>query len=113
MSLKGMLEKKATGEGGVLLKGENVPKKTSRFSVKITGVRESPDNFTAPLIIDIDEIYGCTAWAVNKTNTKALIELFGDDEKKMIGKKLALEVVSMKNPSSNKVVPSLIVAARQ
>lgn len=113
MSLKGMLDAKKNGDGGNLLHGTDVPKKTSRFSVKITAVREAPENFTAPLIIDIDEVYGCSGWAVNKTNTKALIELFGDDEKKMIGKKLWLEVVSMKNPSSNKVGPTLIVSARQ
>lgn len=113
MSLKAMLEAKKNGDAGNLLHGTDVPKKTSRFAVKITGVRPAPEQFNGPSILDIDETFGCNAWAVNKTNHKALMELFDDDEKKMVGKKLWLEVVSMKNPSSNKVGPTLIVAARQ
>jgi hypothetical protein len=44
---------------------------------------------------------------------KALIRLFGEDEKKLIGKKIKLEVISVRNPQTGEIVPSLAVNPRQ
>ena len=83
------------------------------FSVKVLAVRESGDGMSAAFILDIEEIYGCTAWAVNKTNGNAIIKHFGDDEKKIVGKKIALEIVTVRNPSAGTYGPGIAVAARQ
>jgi hypothetical protein len=48
-----------------------------------------------------------------QNNFKALIKLFGDDEKKLRGKKIKLDVISVRNPQSGDVVPSLAVSPKQ
>ena len=54
----------------------------------IAEIRESPEEFNAPAIIDFEKpIFGKSSWAVNKTNMKMLIKLYGDDETKLVGKK--------------------------
>ena len=113
MSLKDMLNAKGGGAGN-LLKGSDIPPRIKSLTIKVAAVREAPDGFTAPALIDFaDEVYGATAWAVNKTNMKAIIKLFGDDEKKLKGKKIKLDVISVRNPQSGDVVPSLAVSPRQ
>ena len=47
--------------------------------------------------------------AVNKTNMKMLIKLYGDDETKLVGKKIKLEVIKVRNPQTGEFVPSLAV----
>jgi hypothetical protein len=113
MSMKDMLAAKGGGAGN-LLKGSDVPSRIKSITIEVGDIREAPDGFTAPALIDLKkELYGATAWAVNKTNFKALIKLFGDDEKKLRGKKIKLDVISMRNPQSGDVVPSLAVSPRQ
>jgi len=113
MSMKDMLAAKGGGAGN-LLKGSDVPSRIKTITIEVGDIREAPDGFTAPALIDLKkELYGATAWAVNKTNFKALIKLFGDDEKKLRGKKIKLDVISVRNPQSGDVVPSLAVSPRQ
>jgi hypothetical protein len=113
MSLKDMLNAKGGGAGN-LLKGSDVPARVKSITITVAEIREAPDGFTAPALIDFKtEVYGATAWAVNKTNMKAIIKLFGDDEKKLKGKKIKLDVISVRNPQSGDVVPSLAVSPRQ
>jgi hypothetical protein len=113
MSMKDMLNAKGGGAGN-LLKGSDIPSRIKTVTITVEAIREAPDGFTAPALIDMKtEVYGATAWAVNKTNMKAIIKLFGDDEKKLKGKKIKLDVISVRNPSTGDVVPSLAVSPRQ
>lgn len=114
LSLKSMIDAKSNGNAGNLLKGTDVPARIKSVVITVKELRESPDGFTAPFIIDLKtELYGASAWAVNKTNAKAILKLFGDDEKKIRGKKIKLDVISVRNPQSGEVVPSLAVSPRQ
>ena len=114
MTLNTMLAKRSTGQTGALLNGSDIPAGTKTVTITVAGIRESPEGFTAPAIVDLKSpIYGKSAWAVNKTNMKMLIKLFGDDEKSLVGKKVKLEVISVRNPQSGEIVPSLAVSPRQ
>jgi hypothetical protein len=42
-----------------------------------------------------------------------LAKLLGDDETNLIGKKIKLEIVSVRNPQTGEIVPSLAVTPRQ
>ncbi len=114
MSMKAMLDAKSNGGGGNLLKGSDVPPRVKSLTIVVGAMREAPEGFNAPAIIDLKtEVYGANAWSVNKTNLKAIIKHFGDDEKKLIGKKIKLDVISVRNPQNGEVVPSLAVSPRQ
>lgn len=113
MGMKDMLDAKGGGSG-TLLKGDMVPSKIKSITIEVAEIRATEEGWTAPAIIDLKkEVYGAAAWAVNKTNMKAIIKHFGDDEKKLRGKKIKLDVISVRNPSSGEVVPSLAVSPRQ
>jgi hypothetical protein len=76
MSLKTVLESRRTGEAGALLKGSDVPVGTKSVTIEAAEVRESPEEFSAPVIIVFKKpVHGKTAWAVNKTNLKTMIKL--------------------------------------
>src|SRR4051812_285468 len=93
MTLKQMLDSRGNGKAGSLLNGSDVPAGTKSINIFVGGIREAPDGFSAPAIIDFKTpMFGKSAWAVNKTNLKALIKLFGEDEQRLIGKKIKLEV---------------------
>jgi len=114
MGLKDMLDARSNGQAGNLLKGSDVPARVKSLKIVVDQIRPAPDGFTAPAIIDFKtEVYGANAWAVNKTNLKAIMKHFGDDEKKLRGKKITLDVISVRNPQSGDVVPSLAVSPRQ
>ena len=114
MSLKVMLQSRSTGQTGALLNGSDIPAGTKSITIEVAAVRESPDGFSAPAIIDLKKpIHGKDAWAVNKTNLKTLIKLFGDDEQKLVGKKIKLEIISVRNPQTGEIVPSLAVNPKQ
>jgi hypothetical protein len=114
MGLKEMLDSRSNGQAGNLLKGSDIPARVKSIKVVVDQIRPAPDGFTAPAIIDFKtEVYGANAWAVNKTNLKAIMKHFGDDEKKLRGKKITLDVISVRNPQSGDVVPSLAVSPRQ
>jgi hypothetical protein len=112
MSLKKMLANHSNGQA--LLNGSDVPVGTKSITIAIVTIRESPEGFTAPAIIDLKKpMYGKTAWGVNKTNLKMLIKHFGEDETKLIGKKIKLEVITVRNPQTGETVPSLAVSPKQ
>ncbi|HZR63959.1 MAG TPA: hypothetical protein VFA85_02370 [Terriglobales bacterium] len=114
MSLRTMLNSRNTGQSGALLKGSDVPHGVKSITIEVAGVREPPEGFSAVLILELKKpIYGKSAWAVNKTNVKALVQLFGDDEHKLVGKKIKLEVISVRNPQTGEIVPSLAVSPKQ
>lgn len=114
MTLKQMLDKRSNGRAGSLLNGSDVPAGTKSITIVVAGIRDSPDGFGAPAIIDFKTpIFGKSAWAVNKTNLRALIELVGEDEQKLVGKKIRLDVISARNPQTGDIVPSLAVSPRQ
>lgn len=103
---------RSSGNSKPLLHGSDVAGKKS-INVTVTGVREAPDNFGAAIILDIEPINGCEAWAVNKTNLNGIMEHFfpGDDDpdlEQLEGKSFVLDVASVRNPSTKRVVPSLI-----
>lgn len=112
MSMKDMLDTK--GGGSTLLKGSDIPSKVKSVTIEVAEIRATEEGWTAPAIIDFKkEVFGAMAWAVNKTNMKSLIKLFGDDEKKIKGKKIKLDVYTVRNPSNGEMVPSLAVSPRQ
>jgi hypothetical protein len=114
MTLKQMLDKRGNGKAGSLLNGSDVPAGTKSITIVAAGIRESPEGFGAPAIIDLKTpVCGKSAWPVNKTNLRALIKLFGEDEQKLVGKKVKLEVISVRNPQTGEIVPSLAVNPRQ
>jgi hypothetical protein len=106
-------------EGPPLLHGTDIPKGKNSVTIIVKELREAPDNFGSIAIIDLEKpVHGCEAWAVNKTNVKALLEKFGLDEdaefstlaKLIKGKKITLAVVAVNNPQTRKMTRSLFVA---
>ena len=114
MSMKKMLDDRSTGEAGELINSSDIPAGTKTVNIVVAALRPSPDEFNAPAIIDFEKAtFGKSSWAVNKTNMKMLIKLFGDDEAKLVGKKIRLDVIMVRNPQTGEVVPSLAVSAKQ
>jgi hypothetical protein len=109
-----MLDSRSTGEAGELLNSSDIPAGTKTVTIVIAEIRESPEGFNAPAIIDLEKpIFEKSSWAVNKTNLKKLGQLFGDDETKLVGKKVKLEVIKVRNPQTGEFVLSLAVADKQ
>ena len=50
---------------------------------------------------------------MNKTNMKMLIKLYGDDEERLVGKKIKLEVILVRNPQTGENVRGLAVSPKQ
>ena len=114
MSLNAWLSKRSNGQAGSLLKGSDLPAGTKTIIIEIAAVRESPEGFSAPAILDLKKlIHGKSAWAVNKTNLKMLIKLFGEEEEELLTKKVKLETISVRNPQTGEIVPSLAVNPMQ
>jgi CTP:molybdopterin cytidylyltransferase MocA len=110
MTLSSMLKKRSTGEAGELINSSDIPDGTKTVTIVIAAIRESPEDFNAPAIIDFEKpIFGKPSLAVNKTNMKMLIKLHGDDETKLVGKKIKLEVIKVRNPQTGEFVSSLAV----
>jgi len=114
MTLKQMLDNSSNGKAGSLLNGSDVPAGTKSITIVVAGIRESPEGFGAPAIIDLKTpMYGKSAWAVNITNLRAFIKRCGAYEQNLVGKKFKLEVISVRNPQTGEIVPSLAVNPRQ
>jgi hypothetical protein len=114
LRLTEMLESRRTGQAGALLKGSDLQAGTKTITIEIVEVRESPEDFNAPVIIVFKKpVCGKSSWAVNKTNLKAIIKKFGDDAASLVGKKIKLEVISVRNPQTGEIVPSLAVSSKQ
>jgi len=110
MSFKTLLSKRSNGQAGSLLKGSDLPADTQTTIIEIAAVREPPEGFGALLILDLKKpVYGKPAWAVNITNGRMLMKLFGENEQDLVGKKIKLEVISVRNPKTGEIVPSLAV----
>lgn len=118
MSIKDEFKKKGV-EGPPLLHGTDLPKNVNSVVIVVKELRTAPDNFGSIAILDLARpVYDCEAWAVNKTNLRALLEKFGVNEDaeieelsaKMEGKKLTLNKVMVNNPQTKKMGPSLFVA---
>lgn len=87
------------------------------FRDETLGDRLSDPYGRALLIRDLGQKMMSHSWnwagAVNKTNIKMLMKLFGDDETKLVGKKVKLEVIKVRNPQTGELVLSLAVADKQ
>jgi hypothetical protein len=113
MDLKKLLDKRRSGKAGALLKGSDVPAGTETVTGEIAAVRESPDDFGAPFIIDFKKpVCGKSAWALNITNSDLLMQKFGPQSEEWVGKKIKLEIVLTKNPQTREQVRSLSVKAK-
>ena len=93
-----------------LLHGSDVPKGKNTIKIKILGIRVPPKDFNAFFIADIAEFAGKEAWAINRTNSKHLENLIGDDTDKWIGKTITLYKIFVNNPKTNKPTASLSAA---
>ena len=114
MTLTRMLSSRRNGKAGSLLNGSDVPDGTKTIAIVVAAIRESPEGFDSPAIVDLKTpVCGKSAWAVNKTNLRALIKLSGDDEQNLVGRKIKLEIISVRNPQTGEIVPSLAVSPRQ
>jgi hypothetical protein len=114
MNLKSLLESRRTGQSGELLKGSDVPNGTKTVTIVVQEMREAPEDFNAPVIIVFEKpVFGKKGWAVNRTNSKQIIKHFGEDTSKLVGKKIKLELISVRNPQTGEIVPSLAVSPKQ
>jgi len=114
MNIKQMLAKRGNGQAAPLLNGSDVPAGTKSIAITVAGIRESPEGFSAPAIIDLAKpAFGKSAWAVNKTNTKAILKHFGEDAASLVGKKIKLDLISVRNPQTGDIVSSLAVSPKQ
>lgn len=99
---------RASGENGELLKGSSLGK-AKECVIYITGVREAPDEFRSPLIVEIEEQFGCTSWAPNATAIKALEEQIDDNYDKWIGYEVTLGTYPTTNPQTKQKALGLMV----
>lgn len=114
MNFKDMYREKGSG-GPPMLHGSDVPTKIRSVTIKVKDVREPPKGFKSICILDIDPVYECEAFAVNKTNNEILLDKFGltenddipDLKKKIVGKKLTLIVVMVNDPTKDEMVRGL------
>jgi len=112
MSLKKMLDNHSDGPGAALLKASDLPAGTKSITIEVVGVREAPLGWSAPAIVDFKKaIEGKTALALNKTNHKAVIKKYGDDESTLIGKKMKFDIISTRNPQTGDIGPSFAFSA--
>jgi len=116
MSIRDEFKKKGVS-GPPLLHGTDLGKKNS-VTVVCKELRVAPNNFGSIAILDfVKPVLKCEAWAVNKTNLKALLEKFdctdedeiADLSVEMEGQKITLAKVMVNNPKTGKIGPSLFV----
>lgn len=115
-TIKQMADERGIG-GKPNLRGQDVPKGTSKVSIKVDRMYEAKESFKSPFIIDLVEpLYGREAFAVNITNLRRLAimhkmnpETADTDElcEEVKGKTLTLFVCKTNNPQKNKDVYSL------
>jgi hypothetical protein len=112
MSLKKMLENHSDGPGAALLKASDLLAGTKSITIEVVGIREAPLGWNSPAIVDFKKaIAGKTALPLNKTNHKAIMKSFGDDESVLIGMKLKFDIISSLNPQTGEIVPSFAFSA--
>jgi len=92
---------KRGGESGKLLKGSDLGKSENSITVFVNQAREAPAGWGSPMVLDIAEIHGCTALALNKTNIKRIAELIDDDYENWAGHEITFSRVRVMNPQTN------------
>ncbi len=92
---------KRKGQVGNLLKGSDLGKNENTVTVFVNRAREAPAGWGSPMVLDIAEVHGCTALALNKTNVKRLSEIIGDDYGEWAGYDITFTRVRVMNPSTN------------
>jgi len=97
-------------QGGALLKGSSLPAKIMELVIKVTAVREAPEEWDSALILDFETQHDCEALALNKTNTRALIGFLGDDFDQWEGATVTLEKFKTRNPKTSQLTWGLLVA---
>lgn len=97
------------GAGDNLLKGSDLPAGTTKITIVCIDVREAPEEFSSPLIMEIEPVYDKTNWALNKTNIKALVTLIDDDYEKWAGHEIELTKHVGRNPQTKQEAWSLSV----
>jgi len=97
------------GKQDNLLKGSDLPNKVQKLNVVCVDVRESPKSFNSPFIMSIEKQFEKTEWAINKSNTQALIMLIDDDYEKWIGWEIELSKFLTNNPSTKNQAWGLMV----
>lgn len=102
--------KKHSKSGPPTLTGSDLNARTNTITITLLKVEPSPDGWTAPFkvtfkppIKSVQPGRGeVSVWGINKTNTKALIEKYGDNYEDWEGKRITLGKVSANNPTTNK-----------
>jgi len=91
-----------SGGAANLLRGSDLPRTMRELKVKVDQVREGPENFNSPLIMDLEDspIEGKDSIPLNITNTKALIELLGDDYSQWAGATVTFAKILTNNPQT-------------
>jgi hypothetical protein len=95
-----------------LLKGSALPRKQGTIELKVTGVRQAPDGFNSPAIMDFEPVtFGDVEYRavpLNKTNTKLLMGIVGKDmELSRIAGIAVFQRVLQNNPQNNALTPGL------
>jgi len=103
------------GETTPLLKGSVLPRKQGTVQLNVTGVREAPEGFNSPAIMDFEPVafdgVEYSAIPLNKTNTKALMEIVGEDmELASITGVATFQRVLVNNPQTKALTPGLQLA---
>ena len=66
MALTAMLKNRSTGEAGDLINSSDIPDGTTTATIVVAAIRESPEGFNAPAIIDFEKpVFGKSSLAVN------------------------------------------------
>ena len=55
MTLSTMLKSHSTGEAGELINSSDIPDGTKTVTIVVAAIRESPEEFNAPAIIDFEK----------------------------------------------------------
>jgi hypothetical protein len=111
MSVRSIFEKRCAK---TLLTGSVLPEGTRFVDIEVARFYESPDGFSAPVIFVLKEaVCGKTEWAANRSNLEIIFRLFGDDDNSLIGKRIKLEVIMVRNPKTKELVRSLAVCPNQ
>lgn len=100
------LNKFFPGEGGNFIKAKDIRGKSVKAVPVAVREAELPQTGLS-LILDIEVKKKAWSFPMNKTNCKYMMEKYGDDEKKWIGKVISLVKVLVNNPKTGKEVESL------
>jgi len=100
-SVKKILDERGGPGGGKLLKGSDLGRSENSITVFVNRARVAPAGWGSPMVLDIVEVHGCTALALNKTNSKRLAEMIGDDPDEWAGHEVTFSRVRVTNPQTN------------